>query len=102
MRTKFNTIMLAAFTVCFIFISGSQAEVNITDKVRILPHGLDFDHRNGTSTYSFRLQNISRDVLPGSFKVVVEKLDNDHVSIKNPDGYTQDGKMYFIYDQKVL
>lgn len=102
MRTKYFSILLVVLSIFFIFLSGAQADQDLTDKIRIIPAGISFDPKTGRTSFNFKLWNISGTTLSGPFKVVIDKMDNDDVSIKNPDGYDSSGKAYYLYNQEKL
>jgi beta-lactam-binding protein with PASTA domain len=55
-----------------------------------------------STSITFKLWNISGETLSGPFKVVIEKMDNNDISLKNPDGYDGSGKAYYLYNQEKL
>ena len=102
MRTKYFSILLAALSIVCIFMSAAQADQDLTSKIKIIPSGVSFDSRTGRTSINFELWNISRDTLSGPFKILIEKIDNNDVSLKNPDGYDSSGKPYYLYSQTKL
>jgi beta-lactam-binding protein with PASTA domain len=105
MKTKVcATILALSFFFFFspILLSPSAAETDVSEKIGIFWGGTTFDQKTGTTFYTLGLRNTSRETLSGPFRVVVEQIDNSYVSIINPDGYTTDGKPYFIYNKDSL
>ncbi len=102
MKTKLFSVILAFLTIVAWNVPMAKAEVDITEMVSILPSGLDFNKKAGVTTYTFRLKNMSREPLAGPFRVVIEDMDNDSVSILNPDGMTPEGKPFILYNQLEL
>ena len=73
------------------------AEVDITDKVEIIKGRMISDRRTGDALIDVSIKNISADLLFQPVKVVVDQISSSSVSVANADGFTDDGKPFFLY-----
>ncbi len=102
MKTRSLGLMLVALGIILLTVSIAAAQVDVTESIKITQQGIDFDKRAGMTTHSFRLRNMTKSSIPGPFKAVINAMDNAKVSILNPDGWTSEGKPYFLYNETEL
>ena len=73
------------------------AEVDITDKVEIIKGRMTSDRRTGDALIDVSIKNISSELYFQPVKVVVDQISSPTVTVANADGFTDDGKPFFLY-----
>jgi probable HAF family extracellular repeat protein len=58
---------------------------------------MGYDRLTQTSYLDVSLQNISEDLLLTPIKVVIDSISTPLVTVANADGYTENGKPYYLY-----
>ena len=79
-----------------IFATSSFAAVDITERILIEQSSLQYEPDTQTSYMDVSVKNISKNIIPSPFKVIIEDISNPSVSVRNPDGNIN-GKPYFKY-----
>jgi RHS repeat-associated protein len=95
-------LCVVAVVVLVFLATYSFANINVTDKAKLSLASSVFNKSAGTTSNDYGLKNTSTGSLSGPFKVVVESIDNRHLFLTNPDGYTPDGKPYIEYNDSDL
>ena len=79
------------------FTLAEEAVVDVTDLVEVTKSGIRYDRRTKTSFLNVTLTNTSDKALIGPVLLVVDSVTNSSVTLKDPDGDTEDGKLYITF-----
>ena len=85
---------------CFALLGTNRAvfsETDISDLAKLNYYRARRPSRT-TAAFNVGIENISNDVIQKPLKVVITNVSPDSVTVNNPDGFTEDGKPYFNYD----
>lgn len=88
---------------CFALLGTNRAafsETDISDLAKLNYYRARRPSR-ATAAFNVEIENISNDVIQKPLKVVITNISPDSVTVNNPDGFTEDGKPYFSYDEQL-
>ena len=93
------TVLAALFVLMVAPFSTSQCIAeDVTAHLNLVKSRLLFDRRTSISHQDVALGNIDFSPLLGPYRVIIESIDSPTVTVANPDGYTQDGKPFYQYE----
>jgi len=97
LRCSAVVITILATILTLLTTNLSFAETDVTDMIEINKSRMRMDRRTGENYIDASVSNISENALLAPLKVVIDSISNSSVTVANADGYTNEGKPYFLY-----